>query len=124
MLYLPFVRRFVTFIRDFFRPDFHSVNTMQISRQAFFHNYSFLRSIQKDAAFFPVVKSYAYGHGLPEILSLLEKADCQMIAIDSYSEYQFVTRYTTKNILLLGETFPENYTLFDFARTSFCVYNL
>lgn len=47
-----------------------------------------------------------------------------MIAVDSFLEYQTVRRYSSKHILLLGETLHENYHLFDTNRTSFCIWNI
>jgi alanine racemase len=44
--------------------------------------------------------------------------------VDSYPEYMLVKKYSKKNILLLGETLPQNYKRFDHRRTTFCVFNI
>ena len=48
---------------------------------------------------------------------------CELLAVDSFPEYQIVKKYTTKKILLIGETTPKNYRYFDRKRTSFALYN-
>ena len=73
---------------------------------------------------FPVVKANAYGHGIKEIVSILDCTDASMIAVDSFLEYQTVRRYTDKIILVMGETFSENYRYFDLKNTSFCIWNI
>jgi alanine racemase len=73
---------------------------------------------------FPVVKSNAYGHGIKEIVEILNHTNAQMIAVDSLLEYQIVTRNSKKRILVLGETLCENYEFFDHKNTSFCIWNV
>jgi len=100
------------------------MNVMQISRSAILGNYRYLRELQPSASLFPVVKSNAYGHGLEEIVSLLEQTDAVMIAVDSFPEYQVVHARSSKDILLMSETLPMNYQFFDLRRTHFCVSNI
>jgi alanine racemase len=70
------------------------------------------------------VKSNAYGHGLREIVEILSSTDAKMIAVDSVLEYETVRRYSDKDILILGETLPENYRMFDIQRTAMCIWNI
>lgn len=112
------------FLRNLFYPRVTPMNTIYIDRDAIVHNYSLLQKLQSQAAIFPVVKSNAYGHGLKQVTQILEKTDAPYLVVDSYPEYMIVKKYSKKNILLLGETLPENYRHFDCRRVTFCVYNL
>ena len=49
-------------IRKLLRPDLKTLNTISISRAAILHNLDIMRKIQPKSAFFPVLKSNAYGH--------------------------------------------------------------
>lgn len=110
-------------LRFFRKPNVKSLNRMEVSKKAFLSNYAVLRALREDAAFFPVVKSNAYGHGIEGAVKVLSKTDCEAIAVDSFVEYQFVRKFSKKDALVLGETHPENYAAFDLARTVFCIWN-
>lgn len=112
------------FLRKIFYPHVTPMNTIYVDRDAIIHNYWLLQKLQPQAAIFPVVKSNAYGHGLKQVTQILAKTDAPYLIVDSYPEYMIVKKYSKKNILLLGETLPENYRHFDFRRVAFCVYNL
>lgn len=49
-------------LRFFRKPRTKSLNRMEVSKKTFLSNYAVLRNLREDAAFFPVVKSNAYGH--------------------------------------------------------------
>lgn len=105
------------------KPD-HVLNWIEISRENILSNYDHIRSLRPESSVFPVVKSNAYGHGIKEIVSILDDTDATMIAVDSLLEYQIVTRNSKKRILVLGETLCENYEFFDHNNTSFCIWNV
>jgi hypothetical protein len=46
------------------------------------------------------------------------------LVVDSFPEYMIVKKYAKQEILLLGETLPENYYNFNFKRTTFCISNI
>jgi alanine racemase len=73
---------------------------------------------------FPVLKSNAYGHGIKQIIQILSKLEVPYVVVDSYPEYKIVHRYSDKQILIIGETLPDNYRKFNFSRTAFAVYNI
>lgn len=100
------------------------LNWIEISRENILSNYHHIESLQPGMSIFPVVKSNAYGHGIKEIVSILDNTDAKMIAVDSLLEYQIVRHYTDKRILVLGETFSENYQYFNYKNTSFCIWNI
>lgn len=47
-------------------------NTIHISRKNILNNISLIRKIQPNAEFFPVLKGNAYGHGLKEVLEIIQ----------------------------------------------------
>jgi len=60
---------------------------LEISSEALSHNVRVLRScLAKDVAFIGVVKANAYGHGLPEIVQMLDREDVKHFAVDSIEE--------------------------------------
>lgn len=122
--YSQFATAMLDFLRNIFYPRVTPMNTIYVDRDAIVHNYSLLQKLQSQAAIFPVVKSNAYGHGLKQVTQILEKTDAPYLVVDSYPEYMIVKKYSKKNVLLLGETLPENYRHFDCRRVTFCVYNL
>ena len=110
--------------RKLLRPDLKTLNTISISRAAILHNLDIMRKIQPKSAFFPVLKSNAYGHGILQILEILKGQNFPYLVVDSFPEYQLVHKHSKFDILLLGETLPENYRFFDLRRTAFAVYTL
>jgi len=110
------------------RPSpYHSLNNIFIHSRNLLHNLSYLQSLKPNDTIIPVLKSNAYGHGLKQvcqILSQTNKKQCPLIAIDSYPEYQIIRDYTDKDILVMGETRGENYTLYNPKRTHIAIGSL
>lgn len=50
-----------------------------------------------------VVKNNAYGHGVKEILSILEEQKIKMYAVSNLKEAREVSKYTNKDILILDK---------------------
>ncbi len=111
-------------IKSIFRPRVEPMNKIFIHSKNILHNYNYLWSLQPWSAIFPVLKSNAYGHWLELVTKILNKTDAPYLIVDSFPEYQIVKKYSNKNILLLWETLKKNYKKFNFARTTFCVYNI
>lgn len=112
------------FLRRLFGPRLRPMNIIKISKNNILDNYDLLAWLQSHAKMFPVLKSNAYGHGLREVVKILNKTDAEYIVVDSFPEYQIVKTYSNKPILVLWETLDENYKYFDLKRTTFCVYNI
>lgn len=98
-----------------------TLNTIVVHSDNIIHNVTLLRSLHPYDAFFPVVKSNWYWHGCREIAIILEQTDCEMIAVDSYPEYQIVRDYTTKYILIMWELTNTQKVLCDPYRCRFVV---
>jgi alanine racemase len=58
------------------------------------------------------------------MIEILDEVDIRMIAIDSYPEYQIVSRHSRHHVLILGEMAHENYVSLDIHRTAVCIWNL
>lgn len=110
-------------LRKILRPKYEPLNRLEISAANLLANYELLKSLQPSAAIFPVLKSNAYGHGLKEVCSILNRSDAPLVAVDSYPEAQIAYRYFHKKILILGEMPLAAYDYCRFTRTEFVVYN-
>lgn len=111
-------------IKKYRKPDVQAMNIIEISKTNILHNINQIRRIQPKWAIFPVLKSNAYGHGIQQMLEIYRGQDFPYMAVDSLPERQIVARNSDFDILLMGETFAENYHFFDFERTAFSVYTL
>lgn len=111
-------------LKKLIKPKLRTLNTIIISKQAILQNLNLLQNLQPKSAFFPVLKSNAYGHGILPMLEILKGQNFPYLAVDSYPEYQLIHKHSDFNILLIGETLHENYHYFDFKRTTFAVATL
>ncbi|USN58170.1 MAG: alanine racemase [Candidatus Peribacteria bacterium] len=114
----------VQIFKKLFAPKVQPLNLVTVSRKKILHNLYHLQMLQPGLELFPVIKSNAYGHGIELMCKLLAETTISTVCVDSFIEYQYVEKHTTKDILLLGETNHHNYSLFDFKRTIFAVSNL
>lgn len=114
----------IGFLRKIFLPQPEPMNVIYIHKKNIINNLEVLQSLQPKAEIFPVLKSNAYGHGLKQITKIIKKLDVPYLIVDSFPEYMIVKKYTKQEILLLGETLPENYYNFNFKRTTFCISNI
>ena len=112
------------FLRNILKPKYEVLNRIEIIAANLVANYDYLKSLQPDAALFPVLKSNAYGHGLKEVCQILNATDAPLVAVDSYPEAQIVYRYFTRKVLILGEMPPGAYRYCKLPRTEFVVYNV
>lgn len=110
-------------IKSFLRPNLKHSNYIEINKKNILNNLNQIQLLQEKSEIFPVLKSNAYWHWIENISKILKNTDIKYICVDSFPEYQIVKDFTDKKIILLWETIKENYKLFDFSRTSFCVYN-
>ncbi|MDR2190583.1 MAG: alanine racemase [Candidatus Peribacteria bacterium] len=112
-----------TFIKNLFKPKVAPMNIIHLDKKALLDNFVYLKTLKPQARLFPVVKSNAYGHGLDQILQIYKKIDVPYLVVDSFPEYNIIARHSKHHILVLGETFSQNYKEFDLKRTTFAVYN-
>lgn len=113
----------INFLRKLLKPRYNTLNEIEISQEKIIANFNYLKSCQKDAEIFPVLKSNAYGHGLKEICHILNKTSAKMVIVDSFPEAQIAYRYFKGQVLILGEMPLDVYRHVRLARTEFVVYN-
>lgn len=111
-------------LKKIFKPDLRPLNSIKISKSKILHNLDLIQQRQSAQAIFPVLKSNAYGHGILQILEILRGQSIPYLAVDSFPEYQIIARNSRFNILIMGETLPQNYRFFDTKRTAFAVFSL
>lgn len=76
---------------------------LEIDRGAVRRNYQRVRErIGSTVGIISVVKSNAYGHGLEEMVRLLDETDTEMFAVISLDEARRVAQLSTKPVLILG----------------------
>jgi len=113
---------FINFLRNLIRPKYETLNRLEIDAVKIIANYNYLKSLQKEAAIFPVLKANAYGFGLKEVCQILNYTSAPMIAVDSYPEAQIAYRYFKKKVLILNEMPNRAYHYTKLKRTEYVVY--
>ena len=111
-------------IKDLIKPKVDTLNTITIHKNCIKNNLNIIRKLQPNNAFFPVLKSNAYWHGILQVLEILKDNDFPYLVVDSFPEYQIIHNNSKFNILIMGETLPENYNFFDYRRTTVAIYNI
>ncbi len=90
-----------------FRKQYHSLNTIEVSKKALVHNYKYLNELT-DLTVAPVFKSNAYGHGF-EIAKILDKVKAPFFCVDSiYEAYELLKQGVKTPILIMGYVDPRN----------------
>ena len=113
----------MNYLRRWFKPQYETLNLIQILAANLVANYDYLQSLQPTAAIFPVLKSNAYGHGLAEVCHILNATAAPLVVVDSYPEAQLIYRHFKRKVLILGEMPLKAYHYCRFHRTEFVVYN-
>ncbi len=87
-----------------------STSTIFLSKNGFLNNIKFLKSFSPDSKFFPVVKANAYGHGLEEVVSIIDDY------VDGYCVHSIdegICVDSRKPVLILGHTGDSRDVLID-----------
>ena len=116
-------RMLISYLRRWRKPNYPTLNRLEIEADAILDNFKFLQGRQPEAKIIPVLKSNAYGHGLKEICQILNRAAVEMVAVDSFPEAQVAYRYFRGKVLLIGEMPIPAYRYLHWSRTEICVYN-
>lgn len=113
-------------LKNIFKSQYKPLNIIEISRSILISNYQHLSRINKKIRIAPVLKSNAYGHGIIEAGSILEKLNPVFFCVDSIFEaYQLMNAKIKTPILITGFVNPENlsikrlpfsYSVFDLAQ--------
>lgn len=102
------------------RKEFKVINRIELNSANLLHNVDTI-SKQTGLDVIPVLKANAYGHGLKEVVSILNGSSVKLIAVDSYKEALIVKRETRSSILVMGAIIPDNFSRMEFSRTSLVV---
>ena len=113
----------INILRQIFKPKYDTLNEIEVDRNKIISNFNYLKSLQKEAEIFPVLKSNAYGHGLKELCHILNKTSASMVVVDSFPEAQIVYHNFKGRVLILGEMPINAYKYTRLSRTDFIVYN-
>jgi alanine racemase len=113
----------LNFLKNIIKPKYDTLNRAEIDAVKIVNNFNYLKSLQQEAEIFPVLKANAYGHGLKEMCTILNKTSAKMVIVDSYPEAQIAYRYFKGKVLILGEMPLRAYRYCKLKRTEFVVYN-
>jgi len=99
-------------IRNFFKKTYNPLNTIEINKKRLIDNYYHLFSLNKSLKIAPVLKSNAYGHGIIEVASILDKLNPPFFCVDSlYEAYRLLKNKINTQILITGYVNPENLSI-------------
>jgi len=85
------------------------LNIVEISEKRLINNFKYLASINSKIKIAPVLKSNAYGHGIIEVGSILDKLSPVFFCVDSiYEAYQLYKAKIKTPLLITGYVDPEN----------------
>lgn len=94
----------------FFKKEYRTLNTIEISRNNLLRNLRYLSSINRRVKIAPVLKSNAYGHGIVEVAKVLDQVNAPFFCVDSlYEAYELLKANIKTPILIIGYTNPENF---------------
>lgn len=113
-------------LKRIFRSEYHPLNVVEINSTRLINNYQHLSNINKKIKIAPILKSNAYGHGIVEVGSILDKLKPVFFCVDSIFEaHQLLNAKIKTPILIIGYVDPENlqiktlpflYAVFDLAQ--------
>jgi len=113
----------INILRKILKPKYDTLNEIEVDGNKIISNFNYLKSLQKEAVIFPVLKSNAYGHGLKEMCRILNKTSASMVIVDSFPEAQIVYRNFKGRVLILGEMPIDTYKYTRLSKTDFVIYN-
>lgn len=96
-------------LKRIFKRQYKPLNVVEISKKRLISNYKYLSSINKNIKIAPVLKSNAYGHGIVEVGTILDKLNPVFFCVDSiYEAYQLFNAKIKTPILITGFVNSEN----------------
>lgn len=100
---------FLDVIKKLVGKPYYPLNIIEISKKRLISNYKHLSSINKNIKVAPVLKSNAYGHGIIEVGTILDKLSPVFFCVDSVNEaYQLFNAKIKTPILITGFVDPNN----------------
>lgn len=111
------------YLSKLLKPKYRSLNEIEVIESNIISNYTLLQKLQPQSHIIPVLKSNAYGHGLEEMIHILNKTKAKLVAVDSFPEAKQIYKKSSKQVLIIGEMPWEVYKHCNYKRTHFCIYN-
>lgn len=100
---------FLDAVKKFHKKPYRPLNIIEISEDRLIDNYKHLSSLNPKIKIAPVLKSNAYGHGILEVGSILDKLNPVFFCVDSiYEAYQLFDAKIKTPILITGFVDPNN----------------
>lgn len=91
-----------------FKKQYFSLNRIEIIKQNLLDNYAYLSQVAT-GQIAPVLKSNAYGHGIVQVATLLDRVGAPFFCVDSlYEAYQLLQARVQTPILITGYVDPRN----------------
>ena len=107
-----------------FEASYEALNVIEISRSAFLNNFDLLKKLYKAEYVIPVLKSNAYGHGLENILSILDDRQVPYVAVDGYNEALEVRAYSDLDVLVMATVLPENFSKIETRHVAYVIQDM
>jgi alanine racemase len=115
------VKKLLNYVSD---NRFEPLNFVELSRENTLSNVGLIQKQHPSFGIIPVLKANAYGHGLIEMATILNGADCRFLAVDGYFEASKIRDISKHHILVLGYINPVNVKLLDVVKCSFVVQDI
>lgn len=96
------------------------LNRIEVSKAAILHNFDYFQNNLPQEVW-PVLKSNAYGHGIKEVVTILQARKFKYFVCDSYFEVLKIWEVAPHEVLLIGSTRPENLRFLDFRHIALMV---
>jgi len=96
-------------VKKVLKRQYEPLNIVEISKKRLVENYRYLSSLNHKIKVAPVLKSNAYGHGIVEVGSILDKLNPVFFCVDSiYEAYQLLKAKIKTPLLITGYINPNN----------------
>src|SRR5690606_23455373 len=102
-----------------FEASYETLNVIELSRSAMLHNFDLINELYGTEHVIPVLKANAYGHGLEQVVRILEDRQVPYIAVDGYHEALQGRAMSDFDVLVMGAIMPENFGKIDFRHMAY-----
>lgn len=92
-----------------FNRKYLPLNVVEINRKNLLFNFDFFKK-ETNLNIWPVLKSNAYGHGIKQVVEILENRQFDYLVVDGYHEVLEIRKVTKRPVLMIGAMRPENFS--------------
>jgi alanine racemase len=108
-------------VLKFFNKEYEHLVKVNIYEQNIVHNLNTFKSVAPAWGIAPVLKSNGYGHGLEEMVSILDKESIDFYCVDSLFEASRIRKLTSRDILIMGYTPINNILSFKYRNVMYSI---